>query len=189
MILIVAIFINFLVRRSDASVIGITLPSRLVHLALGPTLVLLNGVLLVYLCALYQTAASMNEVGSLQRSQKYLHLGFLVNPFYISKNSVITAVGYAFLIFLWWLGMHTFLYSIGLNSTNSPFLFGWQILISVLYLSVGLASMFAIQACWQKFGIASYQLKIWAAFVSIPVGAFLPPLLLRLGLPHLPFKF
>lgn len=189
MVMIIAIFTNFLLRRTDASIIGVTLPSGLIHLVLGPALVFLNSTLLVYLCALYRTTASINEVAGLQRSQKYLYFGFLINPFYISKSTIATAVGYAFLIVLWRLGMHSFLYSLGLNAADSPLLFGWQVLISVLYLAVGLASMFAIQTCWQKFGMEPYQLKMWAAFIGIIVGAFLPPFLLWLGVPHLPFKF
>lgn len=183
-IMILLIFMNFLLRRSQASIFGVTLPSRYIHLGLGPILVLLNSVLLIYLCALYRSDASDGEIISVQQSQKYMFLGFLFNPFYVSKNNILTGMGYAFLIFLWWIGMHSFWYSIGLNSNESPFLFGWQVLVNVLYLAVGLASMFAMQACWQKFGITQYQVKIWAAFVGIAAGALLPPIILGLGLPR-----
>jgi hypothetical protein len=78
--------------------------------------------------------------------------------------------------------MYSFLYSIGLNKpADTPFLFGWQTLITVLYLALGLGSMIAIQACWNKFGFASYQLKHWLAFLGIAIGAFVPPILLRHG--------
>jgi hypothetical protein len=64
--------------------------------------------------------------------------------------------------------------------------FGWQTLISVVYLALGPASMVVIQLRWQKFGM-SYTWKWLIGFVGIPIGAFLPPLILRLGLPDLPF--
>jgi hypothetical protein len=89
---------------------------------------------------------------------------------------------------LWWLGFHSFLYSIEFGGEQpAPFLFGWQILISVVYLALGLASMIVIQLCWQKFGMGSYTWKWLIGFVGIPIGAFLPPIAIRLGLPDLPF--
>lgn len=183
-ILVVVLFGNFMLRRTDGTVWGVSLPSRSVHFILGPVLVTLNSVLLVYLCALYKMESTPKEITDLRSMQKYHFFGFLANPFYVSKNQAITAVGYAFLIVLWWLGMYTFLYSLGLN-VDSPWLFGWQVLISVIYLALGLASMLAIQACWSKFDITVYRWKMWAAFVGIPIGAFLPPLLLRLGIPKI----
>jgi hypothetical protein len=120
----------------------------------------------------------------LQGLQKYKIFGAILNPFYASGGVLANAVGYAFLIILWWFGMYSFIYSIDLNkAAGSAFLFGWQTLISILYLALGLSSMIAIQACWRKFGFASYELKLWVSFLGIAVGAIMPPILLRHGLP------
>jgi len=187
--MIILVFGNFLLRKADATVLGVAVPSRFVHAVIGPVLVLLNGVLLLYLCALYRTNVAAAEVAQIQHAQQYKLLGALFNPFYISRNAAINAIGYAFLIVLWWLGMHAFLYSIGLNKDSTgPWFFGWQTLITVMYLALGLSSMWAIQACWYKFGIHDYDSKLIAAFLGIPIGAFVPPLVLKLGSPLLPFR-
>lgn len=181
---IAVIFANFLLRRADTTVAGVMLPARQIHAVLGPVLVLLNALLFVYVCALYKIHTSNVEVAELQSLQKYKVFGAAFNPFYASGGIFANAVGYAFLIILWWFGAYSFVYSIGLNKPpDTPFLFGWQTLISILYFALGIASMIAIQACWQKFGFASYQLKLWVSFVGIAIGALLPPILLRQGLP------
>jgi hypothetical protein len=127
-----------------------------------------------------------SEVAQLQRLQKYKIFGSIFNPFYTAGNPVANAIGYAFLIILWWLGMWSFVYSIGLNQkADGPWFFGWQTLISILFLVLGLASMIAIQACWSKIGFDPYRIKYIIAFPGIAIGAFLPPLLLRHGLPFM----
>jgi hypothetical protein len=185
-ILIIVIFANFLLRRTDATVLGVMLPARLAHFILGPVLVLLNAVILVYLCALYKMTLGNSEITQLQHLQKYKFFGSMFNPFYVAGNPAANAIGYAFLITLWWLGMWSFIYSIGLNpEADGPWLFGWQSLISVLFLALGLASMIAIQACWSKIGFDLYRIKYFSGFLGIAIGAFVPPVLLRHGLPFM----
>lgn len=187
-ITIVLVFGNFLLRSKSkyATVEGITLSARNIHFILGPVLVLLNAALFVYLCALYKSNASHDQIDTLQHLPGHWILNPIFNPFYVSHNRIVNAIGYAFLIVLWWLGMYSFYYSIQLNpSVDGPWLFGWQTLISVLYLALGLGSMLAIQACWSKFGFAPYTTKLYASFLGIAVGCSVPPLLLHHGLPFL----
>jgi hypothetical protein len=89
-----------------------------------------------------------------------------------------------FLIVLWWIGMHSFIYSITLNP-DSPLLFAWQVVVSLIYLVLGLASMLVIQLCWSKWGFDPYRTKQLVGFVGIAVGAFGLPVLLHLGAPGL----
>jgi hypothetical protein len=178
------LFGNFLLQKSTAKVMGIPLPLRQIHFLLGPVLLLANGALFIFLCALSRSDVSHAEITELQRMQSYRFFGAIFNPFYVSGGRFANAIGYAFLIVLWWLGMYSFYYSIGLNaSADGPWLFGWQALVSVLYFALGLASMFAIQSCWNKFGPAPYNIKLYVSFLGIAIGAIVPPILLRHGLP------
>ena len=107
--------------------------------------------------------------------------GPLCNPFYVGSNSLLTGCGYAFLIVLWWdRDAHIPLFH--WPELGSRWLFGWQTLISVMYFALGLASMLAIQACWNKLGMEAYRAKWISGFIGIPIGAFLPPPT-RLGAP------
>jgi hypothetical protein len=182
-VLILLVFGNFLLQRGDVAVFGVQLPVRIIHTLLGPSLVLINSALLVFPCALYRTGLDASAVTAIQSYQPKWILGPLLNPFYLGPSAIWNSVGYAFLIILWWLGMHSFVYSIGLNA-DSKWLFGWMALISVLFLALGLGSMLAIQGTWEKIDMSQYRLKWVCGFVGIPVGAFLPPLLLRLGAPR-----
>jgi hypothetical protein len=186
--LILFVFINFLFRRSNAELMGIPVAANLVHTVLGPLLVIINSILLVFLCALLKTELDPSQLADVQNHQVKWVLGPLLNPFFVSKYSLLNNIGYAFLIILWWLGMHSFIYFIQLNPDGSPYskwIFGWQSLINVLYLAVGLASMIAIQTGWQQYGLEIYQAKRYWGFLGILIGAFLPPLLLKLGIPKL----
>lgn len=154
--IIVALFGNFLLRKhfSD-SILDIPIPSNWVHAVLGPILLIVNSTLLVFLCALYLTPVDDATLAQIQSTQIKWVFGPLCNPFYLGQYRLFNGCGYAFLIILWWLGMHTFLYSIRLNT------------------------------CWKKFGFPAYRLKWMFGFIGIPIGAFLPPLLLKLGLPRI----
>jgi hypothetical protein len=92
------IFVNFLLRRADSTVLGVQLPTQKIHAVLGPALVLLNAYLFVLLCELYKIRTSSTEITELQRLQKYKILGPIFNPFYASGGVFANAVGYAFLI-------------------------------------------------------------------------------------------
>jgi hypothetical protein len=181
--LTVLLFVNFLLRRGTA-LYGIPIAPEWVHAFLGPILLVVNGALLVLLCALHQTPVSDEELQQIRAHQVKFLLGPLCNPFYAGRSRWLNGVGYAFLILLWWLAMHSFLYSINLN-TSSRWLFGWQTLISALFLALGYASMIAVQGCWEKFGVSVYAEKWKFGMIGIPIGAFLPPLLLGLGLPKI----
>jgi hypothetical protein len=119
-------------------------------------------------------------ISYIQSHQVYRFFGPVFNPFFVSDQPIINAFGYMFLIVLWWVGQYTFWYSIGMNQ-YSPFLYAWTILISTIYLVVGLISMLAIPSCWRKFGMSAYTLKWYSGFVGI--GAGLPPLLTGRGMP------
>ena len=179
---IVAVFVNLASGKAETSVLGVGLPARQVHFVLGSFLVLLNAYVFVCLCALYRVHVGSNQLAHLQDLSQYKILGPLFNPFYTSDKifaKAVAALGYAFLIILWWLGFYSFSYSVGPNeSADSPFLFGWRMLISILYLVLGLLSMLAIQQCWRKFDFASYQLKWLVGFLGILIGASVPPLIL-----------
>jgi hypothetical protein len=183
--IIFALFVNFLLRRQISDgILGLPISSSWIHAVLGPVLLVVNGMLLVYLCALYDTRVEKTTIAQIQSTQIKWIFGPLCNPFFLGKYRLLNSCGYAFLIILWWLGMHTFLYSTGLNP-QSKWVFGWQTLISVMFLALGLASMLAIQGCWRNFGMADYRLKWIFGSIGIPIGAFLPPILLRLGLPKI----
>ena len=183
-VIILLVFINFLLQRGDASIWGVHLPVRAVHAVLGPVLILINSALLVFLCALFRTKFDLSSVEQIQNYQPKWILGLLINPFYKGNSAFANGVGYAFLIILWWLAMHSFTYSIHLNS-DSRWLFAWSSLISVIFLALGLASMLAIQGTWSKIGMDNYRIKWIFGFIGIPIGAFLPPFLLRLGVPKI----
>ena len=123
--IVFVLFVNFLIRRSNPDgVFGIPLPGQWVHAAFGPILVAVNGALLVFFCALLQTPVDNVALAQVQTLQVKWVFGPLCNPFYVGSNSLLTGCGYAFLIVLWWIGMHTFLYSIGLNSDPDGYLGG-----------------------------------------------------------------
>ena len=185
---IVLIFISFLLRKSEAEVLGLPIQSRTVHAVLGSFLILVNACLVVYLIALYASDLGKDQIREIQSYQVKYVLGPLLNPFYLSKSTFINSIGYAFLIILWWLAMHSLTYSINLNQ-RTPLLFGWQALISVLFFVLGLMSMLAIQGCWAKWGLEAYRWKLNLAFVGIGIGGFLPPILLKLGLPEVLTRF
>lgn len=179
-------FWNFLWRREHPGieVFDVSLPAETVHLVLGIFLIIFNAVIFVFLWALYDADLSEEQVRAIKSMNVKFVLGPLLNPFYVSGHAFVNAVGYAFLIVLWWLGMHSFTYSLRFT-TGRGLVFGWQLLVSCMYLILGLGSMVAIQQCWLKMGVDAYKLKWRWCFVGIPVGAFLPPLLLRLGIPQL----
>lgn len=181
--IIIVVFTNFVLRRSNAPLAGIPIPASTVHAILGPLLVLINAALLVLLCALFRTDIDDQARLDIQKCEVKWVLGPLLNPFYLSESPTASAVGYAFLIVLWWLGMHAFAYSVAENP-GSRWLYGWQILVSVLYLALGLAAMAFIQSGWNKLGMDDYRLKWRCGFIGIPIGVFIPPILLRLGLPR-----
>jgi hypothetical protein len=88
MTVIAVLFVNFLARRGNSAVFGVVIPTRLVHFLLGPVLVVLNGALLLFLCALYQTADN-TDVAGVQQQNKYVILGFLANPFYVGRSQTL----------------------------------------------------------------------------------------------------
>jgi hypothetical protein len=45
--------------------------------------------------------------------------------------------------------------------------------------------MIAIQACWSKIGFDPYRIKYFIGFLGIAIGAFVPPVLLKHGLPFM----
>ena len=181
-VIILLVFVNFLLRKSNATVFGVPIPASTIHAVLGPLLVIVKGALVVFLCALLKTELDSAGIKAIQTTQIKMLFGPLFNPFYVSASNWINGCGYAFLIILWWIGMHSFVYSIHLNP-ESKWLFGWQMLISAMFLALGLTAMFAIQSIWAKMGLGSYRVKWLCGFIGIPIGAFLPPFLLRLGVP------
>lgn len=181
---IILIFINFVLRRGHSAIFGIPIPASKVHIVLGPLLVLINAALFVYLCAFVSTTLTPHQILRVQSYQPKFLLGPILNPYFLGKTVFLNNIGMAFLIVLWWLGMHSFIYSLELEQF-SPLRFGWQSLISVLYLSLGLASIIAIQMCWIKWGFGSYKDKWLFSFFGIAIGAFGPPYLLKLGIPKI----
>jgi hypothetical protein len=143
---IMGMFINFLVRKGDGTVLGLTLPTESIHFILGPFLLILNSALVIFLFALYAIDITEEQLRAIKAQEAWFFFGPICNPFYIGRLSAMNNIGYAFIIVLWWLGMHSFLYSIEQNASQ-PLLYGWQILFSVLFLALGLVAMWGIQLC------------------------------------------
>ena len=183
------IFVNFVLRKEQA-IIGIPVSPRKVHLILGPLIVLINSGLFVCLCALASSKLTPEQIFEIQSYQPKIPGGLgrllrpLINPYYLGFNNFLNNISMAFLIVLWWLGMHSFVYSLELEK-YSPVRFGWQSLITLLYLSLGLASMIAIQICWVQWGFDAYKSKWAFSFLGIAIGAFGLPAFLNLGFPKL----
>src|SRR5438477_1523475 len=108
---IVLVFVNFLIGSSQAGVFGTELPTKAVHAVLGPALILINSALVVFLFAFYRTEVDQASLSAIQQYQPKWVLGPILNPFYVGRNPLLNCLGYAFLIILWWLGMHSFAYS------------------------------------------------------------------------------
>lgn len=171
------LFVNFYLRRSEIDLLGVRLPAQIVHLVLGPILITINMLVLVFLLGVLNSDITKSELTDLQATEFIKFTGPLFNPFYLSGKPWVDAVGYAFLIVLWWIGMHTFYQSVKLNDP-SPLLASWNTVASGLYLVCGLASMLVIQGCFRQFGYEDYRLKHYFAFVGIAFGAFVPQALL-----------
>ncbi len=65
-LLIGMIFINFLIRKGNAEVLGVSIPSKIIHLALGPVLILTNAIVVILLFTMFAKEISPNELSSLQ---------------------------------------------------------------------------------------------------------------------------
>jgi hypothetical protein len=179
-ILILGLFINFVRNQDVATIFGFNLPSQTLHLALGPILLLINCAILYFMMVLFLMPINAEQVIQMQNLNPMWLLGPIVNPLYVSNFSVVNSFGYAVLIILWWLAMHTFWFSIRLNS-SSPFIAAWDLLFGGLFLLLGLSSMIVVQSLFYKLGLDYYQLKIRFSFVGIAIGAFLPPFILGIS--------
>jgi hypothetical protein len=184
MLLVFGLFVNLVFGKSSGSVLGTSIPFEYVRIALGPVIVITNAALFLFLGALSRLHLTAAEISYAQSYQVWWILGPLFNPFYVSNYPVINAVGYAFLIILWWIGVYTFLYSVDINA-DSPFYDSWKLMVSAIYLCLGLMSMVAIQRCWMRFGFGAYTLKWKFALVGIVAGMTLPPLLSGRGIPRI----
>jgi hypothetical protein len=182
--LAIVVFVNLILRKRDIQIsgFGISMPTEQVYIIFGPMILLINSTLFIFLCALYKHDLNQEEMAIVTSYQPIPLTGPLFNPFFISANIYINSMGYAFLIVLWWIAMHSFWYSIDLN-TGTPFVFAYRWFITCLFLALGLMSMLAIQQCWYKFGFDDFKIKWVCGFIGIPIGGFLLPFLLKLGAP------
>lgn len=180
---ILLIFANLVIGKRDGSLFGFNLPTQKIHLVLGPVLIILTAALVIMLFALTRFQLSEEQLTLAKEHQVLFILGPLANPFYRSDSAFVSNMGYAFLIVMWWLGMHSFTYSIGQESPT-PLLYGWQVLFGIVFLALGLAAMLGIQVCWHTLGMEEYRGKLQWSFLGIVIGAFLPPYLFNLGLPQ-----
>jgi hypothetical protein len=183
-VLVFASFLSLAFKKTDINLIGVTISAESAHLILGPLLVIVNTAVFMMTAILSRLTISPDDLKQLQSKHILEYLGPILNPFFVSDNQIINSLGYMFLIVLWWIGQYTFLYSVELN-LDSPFLYAWKLLISALYLAIGLISMLMIQQCWINFGMAAYKTKYYVGFLGIIIGAGLPPVLTGRGFPKL----
>lgn len=177
--LVIFLFINMILRRLDVSIFGFALPTTSVHFVLGPVLIFVNAAILYFLLVLWfsDIPASGKVVELIKGFNPLGVLGPLINPFFVGKYELINAIGYAFCIILWWLGMHSFWMSTQLNAP-SPSILAWNVLVGGIYLVIGLASMAAIQSIFVRFGLDLYKTKWFCAFLGIGIGAIIPRLMI-----------
>jgi hypothetical protein len=98
------------------------------------------------------------------------------NPFAETANRlglITDNAGYALLLLQWWFGAHTGLYLVR-HFASSGMVRAVSVFLALLYLALGLATMFLISTILQTicFRKASIRLKTGLTLAAIPLGAF-----------------
>jgi hypothetical protein len=176
----------FLVQRAGSTLLGGVFPARSVYVGLGIAMIVVNGALLFFLIALATTKIDAAQFEEIRRYQPGWIPASIANPFFMGSNPVLGTLGHAVVVFVWWLGMHAFVYAIGLNG-ESRWMAAWLALAFALYSGLGPAILLALLAGWSKLGLAEYRIRWLCGLAAIPISAVLPPVLFRLGLPRLSF--
>jgi len=86
-------------KRAQVAIFGFVFSSSEVYIALGPLLILVNSAF-VFCATLYFTDVNNDEIALMQSRETYWIFWPLFNPFFVSHNRIVNAVGYAFLIIL-----------------------------------------------------------------------------------------
>jgi hypothetical protein len=176
----------FLVQRAGSTLLGDQFPTRTVYVGLGFAMIVVNSGLLFFLIALVTTKIDAAQFEEIRRYQPGWFPASIANPFFMGSNPVLDTLGHSIVVFVWWLGMHAFVYAIGLNE-DSRWMSAWLALAFALYSGLGPAIMLALLAGWSKLGLAEYKVRWLLGLTAIPISAVLPPVLFRLGLPRFSF--
>jgi hypothetical protein len=186
MVMAAAMFAAFLIQRSDSGLLGDAFPAKTIYIGLGSAMLIVNSGLLFFLVALVMTKVDVAQLEELKLYQPGWVPASLVNPFFIGSNAITDTLGHSIVVFVWWLGMHAFVYAIGLNE-ESRWMSAWLALAFAIYSGLGPAIMLALLAAWSKLGLDAYRIRWLCGLAAIPVSAVLPPILFRLGLPRFSF--